>query len=397
MLEGIQSGNHHLRISHDGFDDYITDVICDGKPQRVIAELRVRGAQSSSGIPMPGGVSIPRIEASPAAPTRGFANTGDHAEPDKTIIQSWGQTGSGNIFVDSQPAKRSFFSPLVITGLAVIVVFFLGAAGLAGAYMLGFFRTTAVKPPVNNVPANTSSSPAPPSVPDIKPDLVQIPGGKFMMGRDDGSNEREKPQHPVIVDSFMLGRNEVTNQEYYGFVADTGRQQIPDDWVNGKPRPAFENAPVRFVNMEDVNAFIQWRSKRDGVTYRLPTEEEWEYAARNGSKGNMYPWGDSYQSKCAVMEEPSKMPMAVGSHTCPDDWGVNDLIGNVFEWTSSTPALYPGNKGKMIAFTEPYNMIRGGSYYLKPSGPPPITSTFRIESVSNKRSGELGFRLARSQ
>ena len=53
MLEGIQSGNHHLRISHDGFDDFITDVVCDGKPQRVIAELRVRGSQSSSGIPMP--------------------------------------------------------------------------------------------------------------------------------------------------------------------------------------------------------------------------------------------------------------------------------------------------------------------------------------------------------
>ena len=284
MLEGIQSGNHHLRISHDGFDDYITDVTCDGKPQRIIAELRARGAQSSPNIPMPGGVSIPKFEATPTSPTRGFANTGDHAEPDKTIIQSWGQTG-GNIFVDSQQPKRSFFSPLVITGIAVVVLLFLGAAGLAGAFMLGLFKPAPIKPPTNGV-VTPSPSPGTTPVPTVTPDMVSIPGGTFKMGNNHGRDE-EKPEHQVTVDSFMLGRNEVTNQEYFAFVTETKYQPLPKDWLNGKPAEGTETAPVRFVNNDDVNAFIGWRSKKDGVTYRLPTEEEWEYDARNGNKGNL--------------------------------------------------------------------------------------------------------------
>ena len=395
LLEGIQSGNHHLRISHEGFDDFIADVVCDGKPQRVLAELKVRGSQSSASIPMPGGISLPNVEATPTAPTRGFASTGDHREPDKTIIQSWGQTG-GNIFVESQPPKRSFFSPVVIAGLAVVVLFFLGAAGLAGAYLLGLFRTSPTKPPINGV-VTPSPSPGASPVPDITPDMVAIPGGTFKMGRNDGPREQEKPEHSVNVDPFMLARNEVTNEEYYAFIVGTAYKQIPDDWVDGKPRTERTKWPVRFVNIDDVNAFIDWRSKKDGVTYRLPSEEEWEYAARNGSKSNLYPWGDSYNPKCAVMEEPSKLPTEVGSQSCPDDWGIQDLIGNVFEWTSSAPTLYPGNPGKMKSFTEKFQMIRGGSFYQKPTGPQAISSTYRIETLASTRSGELGFRLARSQ
>jgi serine/threonine protein kinase/formylglycine-generating enzyme required for sulfatase activity len=391
MLEGIQSGNHHLRISHDGFDDFITDVVCDGKPQRVIAELRARGAQSSSNIPMPGAVSIPGIDQTSTSPTKGFANTGGHAEPDKTIIQSWGQTG-GNIFVESQPPKRSFFSPLVITGIAVVLLFFLGAAGLAGAYMLGLFKSAPIKPPANAV-ATPSPSVAP--IPDATPEMVSVPGGSFKMGRNDGSRVEEKPEHMVTVNSFMLGKYEVTNQEYYNFVTEAGYQQMPDDWVNGKPRQGFEKAPVRFVNTDDVKAFIDWRSKKDNVTYRLPTEEEWEYAARNGSKNNLFPWGDRYDPKCAVLEEPTNLPKPVGTHSCPDDWGIQDLIGNVFEWTSSAPSLY-SDKTATPPESTGYQMIRGGSYYEKPTGKQAISSTYRVGILANKRSAELGFRLARS-
>jgi serine/threonine-protein kinase len=396
LLEGIQSGNHHLRISHEGFEDWLGDVVCDGKPQRVIAELRARGAGAPGGIPMPGGISIPRIEQSPTAPTRGFANTGEHAEPDKTIMQSWGgQTGGQGIFVDSQPPKRSFFSPIVIAGLAVVLLFFLGAAGLAGAYMLGMFRSTPVKPPVNGT-VTPSPSPAVSPVTAATPDMVAIPGGTFKMGRNDGGNERERPEHVVTVEPFMLARYEVTNEEFYAFVTAAGYKHYPDDWVDGEPRSERLKWPVRFVNVDDVSAFIAWRSQKDGVPYRLPTEEEWEYAARNGSKSNLYPWGDSFDPKCAVMEEPSRLPKPVGTQTCPDDWGVQDLIGNVFEWTSSPPTLYPGNPGKMKPFTQKFQMIRGGSFYQKPTGAAAISSTYRIEVLATSRDGELGFRLARS-
>ena len=398
LLEGIQSGNHHLRISHDGFDDWQADVICDGKPQRVIAELRARGASAPSGVPYPGGVSLPKINTSPPAPTRGFANTGSHDEPDKTIIQSWGgQTGNQSIFTQSQPPKRSFFSPVVITGLAVVVLFLLGSAGLGGAYMLGLFGrpATSNKPPVNGTVA-PSPSPGLSPVSTVKPDMVSVPGGTFMMGRNDGSRPLEKPEHQVTVNSFLMDRNEITNEEYLAFVTETGYQPLPAHWVNGKPISGQEKMPVRFVNMDDVNAFTAWRSKRDGITYRLPTEEEWEYAARNGSKGNLYPWGDKYDPKCAVLEDPSNEPKVVGTRSCPDDYGIKDLIGNVFEWTSSPPSLYPGNPGTMKELSEPFQMIRGGSFFQKSTGPQAISSTYRVEILASKRSAELGFRLVTS-
>jgi len=225
--------------------------------------------------------------------------------------------------------------------------------------------------------------------------MVSIPGGTFKMGNNQG-RDQEKPEHEVTVDSFMLGRNEVTNQEYYAFVTETKYQPIPKDWLNGKPAEGTDTAPVRFVNIDDVNAFIGWRSKKDGVTYRLPTEEEWEYAARNGSKGNLYPWGDKFDPKCAVLDDPTNLPKPVGTKTCPDDFGVRDLIGNVFEWTSTPASLYPGSKVSVLPITEPRQMIRGGSYYEKGTGAQAINSTYRIDTLSSKRSSELGFRLARS-
>jgi serine/threonine-protein kinase len=391
LLEGIQSGNHHLRVSHDGFEDWLGDVVCDGKPQRVVAELRTRGA---GGIPMPGGVAIPEVADRQTAPTRGFSSTGAAHDGDKTIVQSW-QTGQHSVFVDSQPPKRSFFSPLVIGGAAVVILFFLGAAGLVGAYMLGLFKT-GTKPPANNV--NTATSPTPSNSPVVnvpKPELVSIPGGTFTMGRNEGRDE-EKPEHQVTVNPFMMDKTEVTNEEYFAFVTETKYQPLPSHWVNDRPKPGQEKMPVRDVNIDDVNAFIAWRSKRDGVTYRLPTEEEWEYAARNGSKDNLYPWGDAFKASCAVVDKSIMEPANVGTASCPDDWGVMDLIGNVYEWTGSKAEPYPGSV-RVKESTEPENMVRGGCAQNKSTGQFAIRSTSRLVVPASKRDLQLGFRLVRSQ
>jgi formylglycine-generating enzyme required for sulfatase activity len=273
-------------------------------------------------------------------------------------------------------------------------LFFVGVAGIGGAYMLGLFGKIN-KPPANI--ANTASpTPAGSPAAATKVDMALIPGGTFTMGRNDG-RDNEQPEHAVTLKPFWMDKTEVTNAEYAEFTQATGHKPVPAHWVNDRPIAGQEQVPVRFVSLDDAMAFADWRSKRDGVTYRLPTEEEWEYAARNGAKENLYPWGDKFDNKCAVMDEPSHEPKAVNTKSCPDDWGVHDLIGNVFEWTSSPVSLYPGSKGVIKPLGEPYYMVRGGSAFYKSSGPLAITSSFRQEVPAKKTLAELGFRLVRSQ
>lgn len=387
-LDGIQSGNHHLRISHDGFEDWLGDVICDGRPQKVEAALRARGIQTG-----PGGAAIGTVSIPPGggATTGGFGKPYGGDDGDRTILQQV-NTGPG-LFAESQPEKRSFFSPLVLALIGVVVLGGLGVVGLTGAYLLGVFgKGTTVANNTNTATPTPTESPAP----SVKTEMIAIPGGVFRMGRSDG-RDNEKPEHDVTVQSFMMDKTEVTNAEYYEFVKQTGHKPLPAHWVNDKPIPGQELMPVRFVSIEDAKAFAEWRSKRDGVTYRLPTEEEWEYAARNGSKGNLYPWGDKYDAKCAVLDQPSQQPKAVGSQSCPDDWGVVDLIGNVFEWTSSPAELYPGSTGSRKPSAEPRFMVRGGGAFYKSTGPLAITTTFRQDVAANTSLPELGFRLVRNQ
>jgi serine/threonine protein kinase/formylglycine-generating enzyme required for sulfatase activity len=373
-LEGIQSGNHHVRVSKDGFYDWLGDIVCDGKPQEVVAELRG------------GRVEEPAANAGGAVGAETIANRGVLDPSD-----SMAQTVQGS-FIGTQagvaipPAKKGFFSPLVLGIGGLLALFLIGIIGLGGAYVLGFFGGT--KPGGNNgVQATPAGTPG-----GSTAEMIAIPGGTFKMGRNEG-RENERPENSVDVKPFKMDKTEITNAEYYSFVSATSYRPVPAHWINDKPIPGQERMPVRFVNMDDINAFISWRSKRDGVTYRLPTEAEWEYAARNGAKDNLYPWGDTFQAKCAVTDKDNTEPEPVGSMSCPDEWGVVDLIGNVYEWTSSKAALYPGSKGIMKETKEPRYMIRGGSAYNKSSGEFGVTAAFRADVEASKRDKELGFRL----
>jgi serine/threonine-protein kinase len=231
-------------------------------------------------------------------------------------------------------------------------------------------------------------APTPSPVFKIRPALVPIPGGTFMMGRDNG-DDSERPAHSETVKYFKMETTEITNAEYYDFVRATGYKEIPMDWVSGEPLVPM--SPVRFVNISDVNAFIAWRSERDGVTYRLPTEQEWEYGARNGSQATLYPWGFKFEPGCAVLDQRSSGPTTAGG--CTNQWGVVDLLGNVAEWTSSLVWLYPGSKGKIASVEEPHYMVRGGSAMQKTTGNRAVTSTWRVPVPASMRSAEIGFRL----
>lgn len=386
MLEGIQSGNHHLRVTHEGYQDWFGDVVCDGKPAQVVAELRTGAPTSQSTIRVDTPHSLAKTQLS-------------HPDMQQTALHEW-NTGRQDVGAVSQPPKRKLFSPLVLGAVGLVLLVGLGIAGVAGAYMLGLF-------PKLPVPANIANSGPPETPPPPTPtvtttaSMIAIPGGTFRMGRS-GGNENERPEHEVTVKGFSMDKTEVTNAEFLEFITATGYKPAQGEkflahWENNKPIRGEELMPVRYVNMDDIKAFVAWRSKRDGVIYRLPTEQEWEYAARNGSKGDLYPWGDRFEARCAVLDQASNDPAAVGTKSCPNSWGVLDLVGNVFEWTGSEASLYPGSAGEVRPLSEPHLMARGGSAFQKSSGPNAITSTFRIPVPASRRSAELGFRLVRPE
>lgn len=401
FLEGIQSGNHFLRVSHDGFEDWEDRIFCDGKPRQVVAELRA-ARQDKNAIPKPAATMISAKPLAPNNPSQSDAHNFSATQPDnyeaqKTLRQNW-QTGDQKIAVESAPPKKPAFS---LPGLAIVGIpglMLLAAIAIGGAYALGLFGDEKAVGNANAADAGKQTPEATPTnVAPIKAEMVKISGGTFRMGRDDG-RENEKPAHETTVKDFRMDKTEVTNAEYRAFTSETGYKPLPAHWVNERPIAGQEQMPVRFVNADDVKAFAEWRSKRDNLNYRLPTEEEWEYAARNGARNNLYPWGDRYEARCAVLDA-ANMDEAqpVGTKTCPNVWGAHDLIGNVFEWTSSEARLYPGNNTlQRKDVKETFLMVRGGSAFQKSTGELAITSSFRQEIEAKKRSPELGFRLARS-
>jgi len=293
-------------------------------------------------------------------------------EPSKPVRQT----------IAFKPERR--VSPLWIIGAAVLVLI---VAGL-GVSAFFLFRSKQVTDGPTPTP-----SPAP-TASNIKADLVAIDGGSFLMGRPSGPPQ-ETPEHPVAVSAFQMDRTEVTNTEYADFVRETNRP-APSHWAGTRPPFGQENWPVVNISFDDATAFAGWRSRRDGVTYRLPTEEEWEYAARNGERADLYPWGMNWKENAAVLKEAT--PAAVGSH--PDGknrWGVVDLVGNVWEWTSSKTSVYPGNTGVIPDSIRDWITIRGGCYVSDP-GPADalVTACMRNFVPASTKNTLIGFRLVRS-
>ena len=242
--------------------------------------------------------------------------------------------------------------------------------------------------------------------------MAALSGGTFQMGRNDvdpASEEHgnEYPAHTVVVKQFQMDKTEVTNAEYAEFVKATGRPAPRDEtlgdkeapywkpWSGGKPPAGQERWPVRNISFADAEAFAAWRSQRDGVKYRLPTEEEWEYAARSGGAFRFYPWGDEWGDGRADVD--AQLPQPVGSLAAgASREGALDLIGNVWEWTASEASIYAGNNELDVDKSEKgYKVIRGGSYQSKPSGSEAITAASRTWLPPTTKDPRLGFRLVR--
>lgn len=187
-------------------------------------------------------------------------------------------------------------------------------------------------------------------------DMVYIPAGEFTIG----SNEwwpKSQPEHKRIIDAFYMDKYEVTNKRYKKFVKAAERTP-PAHWVNGEFPAERAEHPVVFVSWYDANDFCRWEGKR------LPTEPEWEKAAR-GTDKRTFPWGNKFEAKRGNMPQLGKNDtMPVGSfENGKSPYGVYDMAGNVWEWTADWFNPYPGNNHSDENYGEKYKVVRGGSWY----------------------------------
>ncbi|HLM57815.1 MAG TPA: bifunctional serine/threonine-protein kinase/formylglycine-generating enzyme family protein [Pyrinomonadaceae bacterium] len=316
------------------------------------------------------------------------------------------------------PSRLPFY---VLGGLLALAV--VGGIAAVALYMSGAFGGS----DVNNSGGNTNANVVVANANTVhgnanaggqgteqrtRPDLVSLDGGSFRVGLSDVPPLTEElmnarptyllwvyaqwPAHPVRVRPFQLDRTEVTNAEYAEFVKETGHEPPPDVWDGDRPKAGEEKMPVSNVTFEDARAFAEWRSKRDGVAYRLPTEEEWEFAARGGDASRVYPWGASWGEGNANLGTGGPRP--VGSFPRGRTvQGVDDMIGNVWEWTSSMATMYRGNNRTALQAADREKVVvRGGAYASRPDGDEPVTATARRWYARDFRDPVLGFRLVRS-
>jgi len=172
----------------------------------------------------------------------------------------------------------------------------------------------------------------------LLPALVPIPEGWFLMGRDSGQGN-ERPLHRVWVDDFLLAACQVTNADYARFLRDT-RSLPPPFWND----PNFNNPeqPVVAVSWFEAVRYCEWLSAQTGRHFRLPTEAEWERAARGGLDGALFPWGDAPPESLPGYADRWKTGPEPVARAAPNTFGLFNMCDNVHEWCADwyAPGYY---------------------------------------------------------
>jgi iron(II)-dependent oxidoreductase len=226
---------------------------------------------------------------------------------------------------------------------------------------------------------------------DIPKNMVLIPKGEFNMGKNTPNPSDWQPEHRITIDSFYLDQTEVTNQQYAEFCKAT-KHALPEFWGNKefKCSPEFPNYPVVGVSWFDASAYAQWANKR------LPTEAEWEYASRGGLIDQNFPTGNQTDSTKVNFAKKYKGTLKTGSFA-PNAFGLYDMAGNVWEWTSDN---YAGDYYRVSPPNNPkgpeggrFKVIRGGSWH---SGAMCVQNYFRNGLSPSWVDFAVGFRCAKN-
>ena len=224
--------------------------------------------------------------------------------------------------------------------------------------------------------------------------MVLIPEGAFLMGSEDGP-DNEKPLHRVWVDSFLIGKFSVTNREYKIFVEESGFQE-PPFW--SEEMFSHPEKPVAGASWHDAVTYCDWLSRRTGHRFRLPTEAEWERAARGGREGKKYPWGDEppWERPYPGYDPDTGGPQRVGLNE-PNGFGLYDMSEGVHEWCGDfhDPGYYlrSPERNPQGALAGSRRASRGGSWrhrikFSRSAARSSLPPTFRY--------ADYGFRVAMS-
>lgn len=262
-------------------------------------------------------------------------------------------------------------------------------------------QETISQPTIALTPTEVPNSSA--AIPEVE--MVLVPEGEFIMGRDD-TNEEVGPSHTVYLDAYYIDKYEVTNSQYRACV-DTGVCEAQEKGSDAFENPEFDSYPVDNVNWDMAKAFCEWRGGS------LPTEAQWEKAAR-GTDGRTYPWGEEvpvdetfgnfkYEGFIEDSQGFDGNTVPVGSYEKGvSPFGAYDMIGNVYEWvadwfsatyyqTSPTSNPLGPESGECMYGSGACKVMRGGAWQ---SGA--YSASARIESPPSYASDAVGFRCVRA-